>query len=93
MRRVSQNIHSGTAGARRAVPAAVAATLAACLAALAAAAGAGAAEPINKEDFAPFADCPTATAAVCIVSNTTGGEFKLGNKTVPIEEGTVIKLQ
>jgi hypothetical protein len=50
-------------------------------------------EPIVKEDFAPFADCPTESAAVCIVSNTTGGEFKLGSKTVPIPEGTVIKLQ
>jgi hypothetical protein len=50
-------------------------------------------EPVNKEDFAPFADCPTESSAVCIVSNTTGGEFKLGSKTVPIPEGTVIKLQ
>jgi hypothetical protein len=93
MRLVAQNLHGGTAGARRVVPSIVAASLAAGVLALTVAAGALAAEPINKEDFAPFADCPTASAAVCIVSNTTGGEFKLGNKTVPIEEGTVIKLQ
>jgi hypothetical protein len=71
------------------------AAIAAALAALVAAGPAAAAvkEPIVKEDFAPFADCPTESSAVCIVSNTTGGEFKLGSKTVPIPEGTVIKLQ
>jgi hypothetical protein len=72
-------------------------TLAAIAAAFAALVAAGPAaaikEPIVKEDFAPFADCPTESSAVCIVSNTTGGEFKLGSKTVPIPEGTVIKLQ
>jgi hypothetical protein len=76
---------------------AFATTLAAIAAALAALVVAGPAaaikEPIVKEDFAPFADCPTESSAVCIVSNTTGGEFKLGSKTVPIPEGTVIKLQ
>ncbi len=50
-------------------------------------------EPINKEDFLPFADCPVETAAVCIASFTTGGEFQFGNKAVPIPEGTVITLQ
>lgn len=70
------------------------AALAAALAALVVAGPAAAIkEPIVKEDFAPFADCPTESSAVCIVSNTTGGEFKLGSKTVPIPEGTVIKLQ
>jgi hypothetical protein len=70
------------------------AAIAAVLAALVAAGPAAAIkEPIVREDFAPFADCPTASSAVCIVSNTTGGEFKLGSKTVPIPEGTVIKLQ
>jgi len=67
-------------------------TLAAIAAALAALTAAGPAaavkEPVVKEDFAPFADCPTESAAVCIVSNTTGGEFKLGSKDVPIPEGT-----
>ncbi len=68
--------------------------IATVLAALAVAGPAAAVkEPVVKEDFAPFADCPTESAAVCIVSNTTGGEFKLGSKAVPIPEGTVIKLQ
>src|ERR1700683_2540990 len=40
----------------------------------------------NKELFARFADCPIHTAAVCVVSYTTGGEFVIGNKAVPIEK-------
>jgi hypothetical protein len=41
-------------------------------------------------DFTPFADCPLSNPAVeqCIVANTTGGEFKIGTRTVPIS-GTV----
>jgi hypothetical protein len=67
---------------------------AACLLSLAVAGTALAVkEPVVKEDFAPFADCPTASSAICIVSNTTGGEFQLGKKAVPIPEGTVITLQ
>ncbi len=63
----------------------------ACL--LAAGPAAAVKEPIDKEDFLPFADCPVATSAICIASFTTGGEFKFGNKAVPIPEGTVITLQ
>jgi hypothetical protein len=37
-----------------------------------------------KEEFAPFVDCPTATAAVCTVGKTSSGEFVMGSKTVPI---------
>jgi hypothetical protein len=73
----------------------LAAALAAAAMACLAVAGAASAvkEPINKEDFLPFADCPVASAAVCIASFTTGGEFQFGNKQVPIPEGTVIALQ
>ncbi|HTZ88192.1 MAG TPA: hypothetical protein VMB05_16120 [Solirubrobacteraceae bacterium] len=93
MRRVSETVLSRKGGARQARLSFVAG-LVACLAALIAAGPVAAAkEPLNKEDFLPFADCPTATAAVCIVSDTTGGEFKLGSKSVPIPEGTDIRLQ
>jgi len=40
----------------------------------------------TKELFAKFDDCPVLTAAVCTVAYTTGGEFVIGNKTVPIEQ-------
>jgi hypothetical protein len=38
--------------------------------------------------FAPFADCPLSNTAVelCVVADTTSGEFTLGNRTVPIEK-------
>jgi hypothetical protein len=94
---VSGTIRSTPSTASRARGRALVSTLAAIAAALAALVAAGPAaavkEPVVKEDFAPFADCPTESSAVCIVSNTTGGEFKLGSKAVPIPEGTVIKLQ
>ena len=51
--------------------------------------GAGGAQAANtqlKEEFAPFLDCPLASAGVCVVAQTTGGEFKIGNKTVPISK-------
>src|SRR5271166_209797 len=55
--------------------------LVAALAAASAAALGGAvpasATPLNKEEFLPFADCPLETAAVCVYSTTTGGEFKI----------------
>jgi hypothetical protein len=37
-------------------------------------------------DFAPFAKCPTSTAIECVVANSTSGEFKVGNTTVPINK-------
>lgn len=51
--------------------------------------------------YTPFADCPLGNSAVeqCIVSNTTGGEFTLGQKTVPITKtitfqgGTIENLE
>lgn len=93
MRRVSETVPARAARGRRGRAAFVALLAAALSSLLVAGSAAAAKEPINKEDFLPFADCPTATAAVCIVSDTTGGEFKLGSKTVPIPEGTDIKLQ
>jgi hypothetical protein len=45
----------------------------------------------NKELFAKFADCPIQTAAVCVVSYTTGGEFVIGNKAVPIEQTVTLQ--
>lgn len=39
-----------------------------------------------KEEFAPFADCPVETAAVCMIATTTSGEFVIGHKTVPVEK-------
>jgi hypothetical protein len=58
--------------------------LAAPLAALGAAPAALASSKL-KEEFLPFADCPLASASVCLVSTTTGGEFVIDHKTVPIE--------
>lgn len=94
MRRVSERVLNPRIIGRRASYGAVAATLA-CLVALAVVGSAAALpkEPLDKADFIPFANCPTASAAVCIVSDTTAGEFKLGSKTVPIPEGTDIRLQ
>jgi hypothetical protein len=94
MRHVSTTVPSNSSRARERRLAGAVMALVTALVALAAAGPALAIkEPVDKEDFAPFADCPTAGSAVCIVSNTTGGEFKLGSKTVPIPEGTVITLQ
>ncbi|MHB8533584.1 MAG: hypothetical protein ACYDC2_12775, partial [Solirubrobacteraceae bacterium] len=39
-----------------------------------------------KEEFAPFVHCPVEAAAVCVVGDTTSGEFVMGNKTVPISK-------
>lgn len=57
-----------------------------CLAAGAAASPALAANTQLKEEFAPFLDCPTATANTCVASETTGGEFQMGYKQVPIDK-------
>jgi hypothetical protein len=39
-------------------------------------------------NFAPFADCPLSNPSVelCIVADTTSGEFTVGKKTVPINK-------
>jgi hypothetical protein len=55
------------------------------LAGLALAPGALASSAV-KEEFAPFADCPVESAAVCVLARTTGGEFVLGHKAVTINK-------
>jgi hypothetical protein len=57
-----------------------------CAAALLAAPAAPAANAQLKEEFAEFLDCPQTTAFWCVVAHTTSGEFKMGNKDVPIEK-------
>jgi hypothetical protein len=60
------------------------------LAALGAAAPATASKKL-KEEFLIFSQCPVATAEICLYSNTTGGEFKIGLKTVPISKPVVLQ--
>jgi hypothetical protein len=45
----------------------------------------------EKEEFLPFADCPLESAEICLRAETTGGEFVIGSKTLPI--GKPILLQ
>jgi hypothetical protein len=45
----------------------------------------------TTEEYAVFSDCPVASAAECIVSTTTGGEFKIGSKAVPISVPIVLQ--
>jgi hypothetical protein len=42
----------------------------------------------QKEEFLVFSDCPLpqAEAGLCVVSTTTGGEFVIGSKKVPISK-------
>jgi hypothetical protein len=47
--------------------------------------------PVNKAEFAPFANCPVEAAAVCTVATTTSGEFKLDLKTTKIEHPVVLQ--
>ena len=44
------------------------------------------AQSILRSEFAPFADCPVETAAICLVATTSSGEFVIDHKTVPIEK-------
>jgi hypothetical protein len=69
---------------RHALVAAVA--VAAALVPLTAAAPALATSTEIKEEFIPFDNCPVQTAAVCMVAYTTGGEFVIDHKTVPINK-------
>jgi hypothetical protein len=43
------------------------------------------------EEFATFSDCPVTEAQVCVYSTTTGGEFKMGNKRVPINKTLLLQ--
>ncbi len=42
-------------------------------------------------EFASFSDCPLTEAQECLYSTTTGGEFKIGNKSVPINKTLVLQ--
>jgi hypothetical protein len=46
-----------------------------------------------RKEFAAFADCPVNSPGVstCVRSTTTGGEFKVGNKTVPVNQPIVLQ--
>ena len=44
-----------------------------------------------REEFLPFADCPSASAQICVVADTTGGEFVIGRKTVPISKPILLQ--
>ena len=44
-----------------------------------------------KEEFLIFSQCPTSTAAICLYSKTTSGEFKIDLKTVPINKPVVLQ--
>jgi hypothetical protein len=69
---------------RHALVAAV--VVAATLAPLTAASPALATSTAIKEEFLPFDNCPVQTAEVCTVAYTTGGEFVIDHKTVPIHK-------
>jgi hypothetical protein len=45
-----------------------------------------------QHEFAIFANCPlnVPTVTQCVYSTTTGGEFHLGSKTVPVEGHTIV---
>jgi hypothetical protein len=73
-------------GPRR--PMAVSALAALAVAALAAPAFASS---VLKEEFAQFTNCPVETAQQCFYSTTTGGEFVIGRKTVPIAKTIVLQ--
>ena len=66
---------------------------AALLALLLAAAPSAQAKAQPNPEFAPFADCPVTVKHVgyCLVATTTGGEFKLGSKTVAITKPIVMQ--
>jgi hypothetical protein len=49
------------------------------------------AEKLNKADFAKFVNCPTEKGEGCIYAETLSGEFKIGSKTTPIVNPTIIQ--
>ncbi len=49
------------------------------------------AEKLNKADFARFVNCPTSEGEGCLYAETLEGEFKIGSKTTPIVNPTVIQ--
>ncbi|HXD56045.1 MAG TPA: hypothetical protein VN618_14910 [Solirubrobacteraceae bacterium] len=63
----------------------------ACALLAAAAIPAGAAEKLNKADFARFINCPIEVAKGCTYGETLSGEFKMGTKQVPITTPVVLQ--
>jgi hypothetical protein len=43
------------------------------------------------EEFAPFANCPVSSVHTCVLAVTSGGEFVIGNKTVPIDKSITLQ--
>lgn len=48
-------------------------------------------EPLNKEDFQIFKNCPTTISDVCNYGETLSGEFVMGSKTVPITHPVILQ--
>ena len=66
---------------------------AATLALLLAGSGVAQAKAPPNPEYEPFADCPVYVKHVthCLVATTTSGEFKLANKTVPINKPVILQ--
>lgn len=64
---------------------------AACLVAALLAAPAQALTKAQREEFLPFASCPYTSAATCLQADTSGGEFVIGRKTVPISKPILLQ--
>ena len=45
----------------------------------------------DKALFLAFSHCPLASAGLCVVADTTGGEFVIGKKTVPITKPILLQ--
>ena len=45
----------------------------------------------EKAEFLPFAQCPLASAEICLLAGTTGGEFVIGSKTLPITKPILLQ--
>lgn len=69
----------------------IALAFAAPVSALAAASPALALSSAEKAEFLPFADCPLATAQVCLLSDTTGGEITIGSKNTPLSRPILLQ--
>jgi hypothetical protein len=73
---------------RRAILAALAVI---CLALVSATGASAAPEKLNKADFARFVNCPIQQVEGCIYGETLEGEFKIGSKTTPIVNPTILQ--
>jgi hypothetical protein len=61
------------------------------LAAFAGTGSASAREPLNKEDFKVFSNCPAAVSTQCVYGETLSGGFKMGSKNVPITNPVILQ--